>query len=58
MSNYGYCRVSSKDQNLDRQILAMKAAGIKRDCFFCETEATFYRRFAEYRAAKASRDAG
>lgn len=38
MPNYGYCRVSSKDQNLDRQIKAMKEAGIQRDCFFCEKE--------------------
>ena len=38
MADYGYCRVSSKDQNLDRQIKAMKDAGIKRDCFFCEKE--------------------
>lgn len=26
---YGYCRVSSKEQNLDRQLLAMKSVGIE-----------------------------
>ena len=27
---YGYARVSTKDQNADRQIVAMMAAGISR----------------------------
>lgn len=35
---YGYCRVSTKDQNLDRQIVAMKNNGIDDDCIFCDKE--------------------
>lgn len=38
MPDFGYCRVSSKDQNLDRQIDAMKKAGIPSDSIICEKE--------------------
>lgn len=38
MSDYGYCRVSSKDQNLDRQTEAMKKAGILPKNIICEKE--------------------
>ena len=36
MSNYtyGYVRVSSKDQNLDRQLLAMETFGIPEEMLF------------------------
>lgn len=35
MSHYGYARVSSRDQNLDRQIIALQDFGIqKRQIFF------------------------
>lgn len=37
---YGYIRVSSTDQNEERQLVAMRAA-----------QATFYRRLREYRLA-------
>ena len=33
---YGYIRVSSKDQNIDRQILALQEYGIKRDKLFID----------------------
>ena len=35
---YGYIRVSSLDQNEDRQIQAMKAAGIADDCVFIDKQ--------------------
>ena len=34
--NVGYARVSSKDQNLDRQIAALNDAGVER--IFAETD--------------------
>lgn len=34
--NYGYARVSSKDQNLDRQIEALRKAGVKESKIFVE----------------------
>ena len=34
--NYGYARVSSKDQNLDRQIEALLNAGVNREQIFIE----------------------
>lgn len=33
---YGYCRVSTKDQNLDRQIIAMKCHDITPENMFCD----------------------
>ena len=33
---YGYARVSSKDQNLGRQIAAFKAQGIKAQNVYCD----------------------
>jgi len=38
MADYGYCRVSTKDQNLDRQIIAMTKAGILPSRIICEKE--------------------
>lgn len=31
---YGYIRVSSKEQNTDRQVIALEKAGIKPECIF------------------------
>lgn len=36
MEQYGYIRVSSKDQNPERQLIAMKEFGIKQDCIFVD----------------------
>ncbi len=36
MSQYGYLRVSSKDQNEERQLLAMKAAGLKKSKLYTD----------------------
>lgn len=33
---FGYCRVSTKDQCLDRQIEALKAAGVEERNIFCD----------------------
>lgn len=33
---YGYARVSSKDQNLDRQIITLKEAGVKEENIFSD----------------------
>ena len=38
MADYGYCRVSSRDQNLDRQLIAMEQAGIERKYVICDKE--------------------
>lgn len=35
---YGYARVSSKDQNLDRQILALKDAGVQEENIFIDKQ--------------------
>ena len=35
---YGYCRVSTKEQNLDRQMLAMKECNIPDKNLFCDKE--------------------
>lgn len=35
---YGYCRVSSKSQNLDRQLIMMKEAGVDERFLFTEKE--------------------
>lgn len=36
MTTYGYARVSSKDQNLDRQLDQLKAIGIEPRNIFCD----------------------
>lgn len=36
MTTYGYARVSSKDQNLDRQLDQLKAVGIEPRNIFCD----------------------
>lgn len=39
MSNtYGYIRVSSRDQNEDRQRIAMHEAGVPGDCIFMDKQ--------------------
>ena len=35
---YGYGRVSSKEQNLDRQIIALKAAGVEERYIYCDKQ--------------------
>lgn len=35
---YGYARVSSRDQNLDRQIIALKEAGVLEENIFCDKQ--------------------
>lgn len=35
---YGYCRVSARDQNLDRQFEAMNTAGVERSHIFIDKE--------------------
>lgn len=35
---YGYARVSSKDQNLDRQIIALKEAGVEEENIFSDKQ--------------------
>lgn len=36
--NYGYCRVSARDQNLSRQFEAMNTAGVERSHIFIDKE--------------------
>lgn len=36
--SYGYCRVSSKEQNVDRQIMALQQAGICRELIAIERQ--------------------
>ena len=36
--NYGYARVSSRGQNLDRQLVELKAFGITKANLFCDKE--------------------
>ncbi|MCQ2431615.1 MAG: recombinase family protein [Clostridia bacterium] len=38
MSEYGYIRVSSKDQNEDRQRIALLGAGIPQECIFLDRQ--------------------
>lgn len=35
---YGYARVSSRDQNLDRQILALKEAGVLEENIYYDKQ--------------------
>ena len=35
---YGYCRVSSKEQNLDRQLLSMKVHDVPEKNLYCDKE--------------------
>lgn len=35
---YGYARVSSKEQNLDRQIIALQAAGVEERYIYCDKQ--------------------
>lgn len=36
--NYGYARVSSTRQNIDRQIVALKEVGIHEECIFVDKQ--------------------
>ena len=38
MSTYGYIRVSSRDQNEDRQLIALKAVGISEKCIYLDKQ--------------------
>lgn len=38
MNIYGYIRVSTKEQNEDRQLLAMNGLGISRGCLFIDKQ--------------------
>ncbi len=33
---YGYARVSSRDQNLERQIVRLREFGVEEECLFCD----------------------
>ena len=35
---YGYARVSSRDQNVDRQIIALEEAGVELDNIFIDKQ--------------------
>lgn len=35
---YGYARVSSRDQNIDRQIIALTDAGVERNNIFIDKQ--------------------
>lgn len=38
MAKYGYVRVSSKDQNIDRQVVALLEIGIKKENLFIDKQ--------------------
>lgn len=38
MTSYGYIRVSSKDQNEDRQLIAMQEAGVPRHLIYIDKQ--------------------
>ena len=38
MTVYGYARVSSKDQNIDRQLIALHEAGVKKKNIFVDKQ--------------------
>ena len=35
---YGYCRVSTKEQNLDRQLIAMEREGVPKENIYCDKQ--------------------
>ena len=37
-TTYGYARVSGRDQNEQRQILALRAFGVKKKNIFCDKQ--------------------
>lgn len=51
---FGYCRVSSKDQNLDRQIEAMKALGIDDRDIYMEKQSGKDTDREQYQALRAT----
>lgn len=55
---FGYCRVSSKDQNLDRQIEAMRALSIDERDIFAEKQSGKDTDRPQYQALRASLRAG
>ncbi len=38
MGTYGYVRVSSYEQNVERQIIAMSEAGVEPDCIYIDKQ--------------------
>ena len=38
MRQYAYIRVSSKEQNIARQVYAMKSAGIAESCMYIDVQ--------------------
>ncbi len=38
MNTYGYIRVSSRDQNEDRQLIAMQNAGVEKKFIYCDKQ--------------------
>lgn len=55
---FGYCRVSSKDQNLDRQIEAMRLQGIDERDIFAEKQSGKDTARPQYQALRATLRAG
>lgn len=55
---FGYCRVSSKDQNLDRQIEAMRLQGIDERDIFAEKQSGKDTDRPQYQALRATLRAG
>lgn len=55
---FGYCRVSSKDQNLDRQIEAMRALNIDERDIFTEKQSGKDTDRPQYQALRATLRAG
>ncbi len=55
---FGYCRVSAKDQNLDRQIEAMRAHGIDERDIYAEKQSGKDTDRPQYQALRATLRAG
>lgn len=55
---FGYCRVSSKDQNLDRQVEAMRELGIDERDIFTEKQSGKDTDRPQYQALRATLRAG
>ena len=55
---FGYCRVSAKDQNLDRQIEAMRAQGIDERDIYAEKQSGKDTARPQYQALRATLRAG